>query len=191
MLGTVAKRLFGSANDRFIKSLGKTVDAINALEPELEGLSDAELRARTDRLRARLDEGAEPRRPAGRRVRHRARGVQAHPGPAPFRRAADGRHRAPSGQDRRDEDRRGQDPGGDPRGLSQRARGQGRARGHGQRLSGPARRRLDGPDLPVPRADASAASCPGWTMPRASRPTPPTSPTAPTTSSASTTCATT
>jgi preprotein translocase subunit SecA len=58
MLGTVAKRLFGSANDRFIKSLGKTVDAINALEPELEALSDAELRARTDRFRARLNEGA-------------------------------------------------------------------------------------------------------------------------------------
>ena len=58
MLGTVAKRLFGSANDRFIKSLGKTVGAINALEPELEGLSDAELRARTDRLRERLNEGA-------------------------------------------------------------------------------------------------------------------------------------
>jgi preprotein translocase subunit SecA len=58
MLGTVAKRLFGSANDRFIKSLGKTAGAINALEPELEGLSDAELRARTDRLRAQLNEGA-------------------------------------------------------------------------------------------------------------------------------------
>ena len=33
MLGTGAKRLFGSANDRFIKSLGKTVGAINALAP--------------------------------------------------------------------------------------------------------------------------------------------------------------
>jgi preprotein translocase subunit SecA len=58
MLGTVAKRLFGSANDRFIKSLRKMVDAINALEPELEALSDAELRARTDGFRARLSEGA-------------------------------------------------------------------------------------------------------------------------------------
>src|SRR5262245_52037772 len=58
MLGTVAKRLFGSANDRFIKSLGKTVGAINALEPELERLSDTELRSRTDQLRARLNEGA-------------------------------------------------------------------------------------------------------------------------------------
>ena len=36
MIGTLAKRLFGSANDRVIKSLRKTVDAINALEPELE-----------------------------------------------------------------------------------------------------------------------------------------------------------
>ena len=58
MLGTVAKRLFGSANDRFIKSLRKTVEAMNALESELEGLSDAELRARTDRFRARLNDGA-------------------------------------------------------------------------------------------------------------------------------------
>ena len=57
MIGAFAKRLFGSANDRFIKSLKKTVDAINALEPELERLSDAELRARTDRFRERLAEG--------------------------------------------------------------------------------------------------------------------------------------
>ena len=61
MLGTVAKRLFGSANDRFIKSLRNTVDAINALEPELEALSDAELLTRTDRLRERLNAGARRR----------------------------------------------------------------------------------------------------------------------------------
>jgi preprotein translocase subunit SecA len=59
MLGVFAKRLFGSANDRFIKSLRKTIDEINALEPELEGLSDADLRARTDAFRARLSDGAE------------------------------------------------------------------------------------------------------------------------------------
>ncbi len=57
MIGALAKRLFGSANDRVIKSLKKTVDAINALEPELEGLSDGELRARTDRFRERLAAG--------------------------------------------------------------------------------------------------------------------------------------
>ncbi len=54
MIGAFAKRLFGSANDRVIKSLSKTVAAINALEPELEALSDADLRARTDWLRGRL-----------------------------------------------------------------------------------------------------------------------------------------
>ncbi len=57
MIGALAKRLFGSANDRVIKSLKKTVDAINALEPELEGLSDPELRARTDRFRERIAGG--------------------------------------------------------------------------------------------------------------------------------------
>ena len=57
MIGALAKRLFGSANDRVIKSLNKTVDAINALEPELEALSDADLRARTDRFRERLAAG--------------------------------------------------------------------------------------------------------------------------------------
>jgi len=57
MFATVAKRLFGSANDRFIKSLDKTVNAINALEPSLEALSDAELKARTDWLKARLAAG--------------------------------------------------------------------------------------------------------------------------------------
>ena len=42
--------IFGSANDRVVKSLKKTVDAINALEPDLERLSDVELRARTDQF---------------------------------------------------------------------------------------------------------------------------------------------
>ena len=33
MLGVLARRLFGSANDRLVRSLRKTVDQINALEP--------------------------------------------------------------------------------------------------------------------------------------------------------------
>ncbi|MGC2856755.1 preprotein translocase subunit SecA [Novispirillum sp. DQ9] len=57
MIGAIAKRLFGSANDRFIKSLRKTVEAINALEPDLETLSDDELRARTEWFRSRLAKG--------------------------------------------------------------------------------------------------------------------------------------
>src|SRR5512132_788691 len=57
MIGGLAKRLFGSANDRVIKSMRKTVEAINALEPELERLADGDLRARTDRFRERLAAG--------------------------------------------------------------------------------------------------------------------------------------
>ncbi len=57
MIGALAKRLFGSANDRIVKSMRSRVDAINALEPELEALSDAELQARTDWFRERLAAG--------------------------------------------------------------------------------------------------------------------------------------
>ncbi len=54
MFGALAKRLFGSANDRYVKGLRRTVDAINALEPELEPLSAENLRSRTDKFRQRL-----------------------------------------------------------------------------------------------------------------------------------------
>jgi len=57
MLGALAKKLFGSANERYIKGLLQTVDVINALEPELEALTDDDLKARTMWLRERLDGG--------------------------------------------------------------------------------------------------------------------------------------
>jgi len=57
MLGALAKKVFGSANDRYIKGLNKTVDAINALEPTLEALGDDELKARTPWLKSRLEAG--------------------------------------------------------------------------------------------------------------------------------------
>ena len=41
MLGVLARRLFGSANDRQVKSMRKTVDQINALEPTIAALDDA------------------------------------------------------------------------------------------------------------------------------------------------------
>ncbi|MBL4689871.1 MAG: preprotein translocase subunit SecA [Rhodospirillales bacterium] len=53
----IAKRLFGSANERFLKSLDKDVQAINGLEPSLEALSDADLAARTPWLKERLSQG--------------------------------------------------------------------------------------------------------------------------------------
>ncbi|MBL8704633.1 MAG: preprotein translocase subunit SecA [Rhodospirillales bacterium] len=57
MFAAIAKRLFGSANDRFIKTLGKTVDQINALEASVEPLSDEALAQRTVELRERLAKG--------------------------------------------------------------------------------------------------------------------------------------
>src|SRR6185437_14587317 len=59
MFGALARRLFGSANDRYIKSLSHYVEQINELEPELEALSDEALAARTVAFRQRLDDGAE------------------------------------------------------------------------------------------------------------------------------------
>src|ERR1700680_2625173 len=59
MFGALARRLFGSANDRYIKSLGSLVAQINEIEPELEKLSDEALRARTAEFKERLAEGAE------------------------------------------------------------------------------------------------------------------------------------
>src|SRR5918998_138236 len=57
MLGALAKKVFGSANDRRVKSYQPRVAAINAMERELEGLSDEALRARTDALKAELAGG--------------------------------------------------------------------------------------------------------------------------------------
>jgi preprotein translocase subunit SecA len=57
MIGALARKFFGSANDRRIKSYQSRVDAINALELELEALSDEALKARTAAFRKELDEG--------------------------------------------------------------------------------------------------------------------------------------
>ncbi len=59
MLGALARRLFGSANDRYVKSLAHIVVAVNELEPELTALSDDELRARTAQFKRQLADGAE------------------------------------------------------------------------------------------------------------------------------------
>uniref|UniRef100_UPI003BA946F3 preprotein translocase subunit SecA n=1 Tax=Stappia sp. TaxID=1870903 RepID=UPI003BA946F3 len=56
-LGALARKLFGSANDRRIKQMRSRVDAINALEEEVKGLSDDELRARTATFREELAAG--------------------------------------------------------------------------------------------------------------------------------------
>src|SRR5471032_2217013 len=57
MIGAVARKLFGSANERRIRSYQPRVAEINALEPELEALSDEALRGRTDAFKKQIAEG--------------------------------------------------------------------------------------------------------------------------------------
>ncbi|MFY9838554.1 MAG: preprotein translocase subunit SecA [Xanthobacteraceae bacterium] len=57
MIGAVARKLFGSSNDRRIRSYRPRVEEINTLEPELAALSDEALRARTDEFKKLLAEG--------------------------------------------------------------------------------------------------------------------------------------
>jgi preprotein translocase subunit SecA len=58
MIGAIAHKLFGSSNERRIKSYLPRVAAINALEPQLESLSDEALRARTDAFKQQVADGA-------------------------------------------------------------------------------------------------------------------------------------
>src|SRR5947199_4387932 len=56
MIGVIARKLFGSSNERRIKSYLPRGAAINALEPQLESLSDEALRARTDAFKQQVAE---------------------------------------------------------------------------------------------------------------------------------------
>ena len=169
----------------------RPVAKINALEPEIASpVGRGAARPRPPSSSERLAKGETStsccRRPSPRCARP--------PGgarPAPLRRPAGRRHGAARGQDRRDEDRRGQDPGRHPAGLPQRAAGKGvhvvtvndylakRDAEWMGRIYG-----FLGPDHRHHRARPERRRS-------AAPPTPATSPTAPTTSSASTTCATT
>ena len=57
MLGKIARKLFGSANDRFVKKQYKIVNQINALEPNFVKLTDEQLQAKTTEFRNRLKNG--------------------------------------------------------------------------------------------------------------------------------------
>ena len=58
MFDAVMKSVFGSSNDRYVKKLGKLVDEVNALEPQMQSLTDNELKAQTDKFRGLLDNGS-------------------------------------------------------------------------------------------------------------------------------------
>ena len=58
MFPKILTQIFGSRNERLLKGFRRVVDQINALEPQFEKLSDAELRAKTDEFKKRVQEGA-------------------------------------------------------------------------------------------------------------------------------------
>jgi preprotein translocase subunit SecA len=57
MIGSLARKIFGSSNDRRVRQYYPRVEAINALEPEVAKLSDDELRARTVEFRQQVEAG--------------------------------------------------------------------------------------------------------------------------------------
>ena len=58
MIGNVLKKVFGSKNERELSKLTPLVEQINALEPEMQGLGDDQLKAKTQSFKERIDQGA-------------------------------------------------------------------------------------------------------------------------------------
>ena len=57
MISTLFKKIFGSRNDRLVKQYMQQVQRINALEPEMQALSDEQLRAKTQEFKQRYQQG--------------------------------------------------------------------------------------------------------------------------------------
>ncbi|WP_163272936.1 preprotein translocase subunit SecA [Chelativorans alearense] len=81
-LGGIARKIFGSANERRIKGMQPRVEAIGALEEEMRALSDEALRGKTEEFRKQLADGAEledllvPAFAVVREAAHRALGLR-------------------------------------------------------------------------------------------------------------------
>ena len=182
----VVEMFLGSTHEREMKRLAPRVAAINALEPEVEPLSDEQLRAPSRRAsatrsapppsssRRTVSSAASSSRDCstsdlGRGLRHRPRGLQAHARDAPLRRPADRRHRPPRRQDRRDEDRRGQDPGRDPAAGPQRPDRARRATSSPSTTTWPAATPSGWAALHASSASPSAASSTRWATPERRR----------------------
>lgn len=125
MFDSFLTKIFGSRNDRLIRQYRKRCAQINKLEPEIQALTDEQLRGKTAEFRERLDKGetldallpeafAVVREASRRVLGMRHFDVQLIGGMGSERR-----------QDRRNAHRRRQDAHCNARGLPQRASGQG------------------------------------------------------------------
>ena len=54
---SILKKIFGDANEKYLKSIQPLVERINSLEPEFEGLSDFQLKEKTKEFKERLNKG--------------------------------------------------------------------------------------------------------------------------------------
>jgi len=59
MLAAIFRSVFGTKHERDVKRMRPVVEAINAIEPDLQALSDSALRDKTEALRKRLADGEE------------------------------------------------------------------------------------------------------------------------------------
>ena len=184
-------KLLTMGEGKQLKRYQAKVDKINALEPEFQALSDEELAAKTQEFRERYAAGeslddllpeafAAVREASVRTIGLRHFDVQLIGGMA-----------LNEGQIAEMKTGEGKTLVSTLAGYLNAIPGQQRAHRDRQRLPGPARLRVDGPDLPLPGHERPALSRTACRRRRRSPPTRPTSPTAPTPSSASTTCATT
>ena len=57
MIGALARKIFGTPNDRLVRTYLKRVEPINALEPQIAPLSDDEMRARIKEMKAEVAAG--------------------------------------------------------------------------------------------------------------------------------------
>ncbi|MDY0148231.1 MAG: hypothetical protein RBR56_09295, partial [Halothiobacillus sp.] len=57
MIASIVRKIFGTRNDRVIKQMQQRVAEINALEPKMQALDDAALRAKTDEFYQRWQNG--------------------------------------------------------------------------------------------------------------------------------------
>ncbi len=89
MLDNVLAKVFGTKHERDVKAMRPLIASINELEPRMKELSDEELAAQTVLFREQTGARRDPGRPAGPRLRHRARSRTARPQYAPLRRPAD------------------------------------------------------------------------------------------------------
>ena len=143
------KKLFGSSNEAEVRRLNKIVDQVEALEPQMQALTDKELQNKTEEFRSRyrggetldqlLPEAYAAMREAVRRVLGQRMfptqimgGIVLHQGRIAEMKTGEG-----------------QNPYRHAAGVSQRPDRQGRARGHRQRLPGQVPGRVDGQGLPL------------------------------------------